>query len=88
MTQDEPKFSVPMQRCSHCAAEYVFSHDCVSPSPVAQMTVMRDRLTMVESAYKAACAFIDAHVGDPDMPQKMRDTYAEFVRLRKELEKT
>lgn len=47
----------------------------------------QDRRVLLEAAYKAACAFIDAHVADPDITPKMRETYAEFVRLRKELEK-
>lgn len=33
-------------------------------------------------AFQAACAFIDAHVADPDITPKMVETYAEFVRWR------
>lgn len=36
-------------------------------------------------AYAAACAFIDSHVGDPDMTDEMVATYAEFCRLRRAL---
>lgn len=36
----------------------------------------------LEAGWVAACAFIDAHIGDPDMTQRMRDTYAEFQKWR------
>jgi hypothetical protein len=56
------------------------------PKPAWLGRAEHERRLLLEQAYAAACAFIDAHVGDPDMTQKMRDTHAEFVRLRKELE--
>lgn len=46
----------------------------------------KSRVSRLEAAYKAACAFIDAHVADPDLTQEMRETHAEFVRLRKEID--
>lgn len=39
------------------------------------------------SAWLAACDFIDAHVGDPDITQRMRDTYAEFQKWREHLKR-
>jgi hypothetical protein len=37
------------------------------------------------SAWLAACAFIDAHVADPDMTAEMGRTYAEFQKWRAHL---
>lgn len=37
---------------------------------------------MVMEGFKAACAFIDSHVADPDITSEMRKTYAEFMRMR------
>lgn len=44
-----------------------------------------NRADDLASAWAAACAFIDAHVGDPDMTDEMVRTYAEFQRWREHL---
>jgi hypothetical protein len=90
------------QRCGRCGEAYINAHVCPRPpwqlrpdqgpaeSPIAKFAAelrAQARPQLLEAAYKAACAFIDAHVGDPDMTPEMVRAHAEFVRLRKEVEK-
>lgn len=46
-----------------------------------------NRLDDYICAFTAACDFIDAHIGDPDMTPTMVRTYAEFQKWREHLKR-
>ena len=41
------------------------------------------KANLYRNAFSAACVFIDAHVGDPDMTDEMCKAYAAFQKMRK-----
>lgn len=72
LTKDHTWISVTKNTFDNCAE----SHRMVCyAAPVVQPG-------MVMEGFKAACAFIDSHVADPDITSEMRKTYAEFMRMR------
>ena len=63
------------ERCLDCGDKDWMADKYCSAAPVVQPG-------MVMEGFKAACAFIDSHVADPDITSEMRKTYAEFMRMR------
>lgn len=46
----------------------------------------QERVTKLEEAYAAACAFIDCHAGDPDITGEMIINHRKFVECREGLD--
>lgn len=56
------------------------NHECAILR--AAIKTNADEAEKLMAGWNAACAFIDAHVCDPDISSKMVETYAEFIRYR------
>lgn len=54
--------------------------------PASDTLEHHPKVEATRAAWQAACAFIAAHVGDPDMTSEMVSTYAEFQRRKEALE--